>query len=175
MSRMGYTKKERPFVKLECLRLLVGLKLNKAKQYLVSGFVDSSLNLSEKEEQTFKQEFDKLEPQAKEEAMEITSSWMREGIKQGIKQGKEKGIEEGRQRGIKEGRQHGIQEGRQQEALKLTLRLLRKRVGALPTDIRKRVETLSLSQLEKLSEALFTLSNINDLTSWLDRTLPESN
>jgi len=133
----------------------VGLKLNKAKQYLISGFVDSSLNLTQEEEQTFRQELEKLQPEEREKTMEITTSWMREGVKIG--------------------KQQGLEEGRYQEALKLTLRMLRKRLRAIPTETRKRIETLSLGQLEKLSDALFTFSEIADLNRWLDKNLSKSN
>ncbi len=133
----------------------MGLKLNKAKQYLISGFVDSSLNLTQEEEQTFRQELEKLQPEEREKTMEITTSWMREGVKIG--------------------KQQGLEEGRYQEALKLTLRMLRKRLRAIPTETRKRIETLSLGQLEKLSDALFTFSEIADLNRWLDKNLSKSN
>jgi hypothetical protein len=41
MARMQMKKTDRPKVKAECLRLLTTLKLNPAKQKLISGFVDT--------------------------------------------------------------------------------------------------------------------------------------
>jgi hypothetical protein len=40
-------------------------------------------------------------------------------------------------------------------------------VGELPPDVRQRVETLSLEQLENLGEALLDFSSMADLQSWL--------
>jgi predicted transposase/invertase (TIGR01784 family) len=45
-------------------------------------------------------------------------------------------------------KQEGLEEGRSMEAQSLILRLLTRRVGELPQDVRTRVETLSLEQLE---------------------------
>jgi predicted transposase YdaD len=58
-------------------------------------------------------------------------------------------------------------EGRLMEAQSLILRLLTRRVGELPQDVRTRVETLSLEQLENLGEALLDFSSMADLQVWL--------
>ncbi|WP_052314760.1 Rpn family recombination-promoting nuclease/putative transposase [Nostoc sp. PCC 7107] len=54
MSKMNISPAECPQVKAECLRLLTTLKLDPARMQLISGFVDTYLNLNEAEEQTFK-------------------------------------------------------------------------------------------------------------------------
>ena len=46
MARMKIARRERPLVKLECLRLLATLRLNPAKMQLISGFVDTYCRLS---------------------------------------------------------------------------------------------------------------------------------
>ena len=61
-----------------------------------------------------------------------------------------------------EGREEGVQRERS-----FILRLLTRRVGELPPDVRQRVETLSLEQLENLGEALLDFSSMADLQSWL--------
>ena len=48
------------------------------------------------------------------------------------------------------------------------IRQLQKRVGSLPEEIRKKIQTLSLNQLESLGEALLDFTAIEDLFNWLD-------
>jgi predicted transposase YdaD len=60
----------------------------------------------------------------------------------------------------------GEQRGRQAEGQMLILRLLTRRVGELPPEIRSRVEALPLEQLENLGEALLDFKAIADLESW---------
>ncbi len=71
--------------------------------------------------------------------------------------------EEGRQ----EGRQEGQQEGRQEEAANLVVRLLGKRFGEVPGDLRSQISNLPLTVLEDLSEALLDFTSLADLQSWL--------
>jgi predicted transposase YdaD len=70
----------------------------------------------------------------------------------------------GYERGIAEGKQEGKQEGEQN----LVVRLLQKRVGNLPEEVRKKIQTLSLNQLESLGEALLDFTAIEDLFNWLE-------
>ena len=51
---------------------------------LISGFIDTYLNLSELEEQAFQAELGRIKPEERKEVMEIVTSWMRTGIQQGI-------------------------------------------------------------------------------------------
>ena len=80
MAKMNIADSDRPKVKLECLRLLATLRLNPAKMQLISGFIDSYLQLNAQEKQLFQAEVDKIEPTQKEATMEIVTSWMREGM-----------------------------------------------------------------------------------------------
>ncbi|MDJ0734380.1 MAG: Rpn family recombination-promoting nuclease/putative transposase [Nostocaceae cyanobacterium] len=50
----------------------------------------------------------------------------------------------------------------------LILRQLPRRVGELPQEVRQRVETLSLEQLENLGEALLDFQGMDDLQVWLE-------
>jgi hypothetical protein len=83
MAKMQIAPEDRPKVKAECLRLLVTLRLDPAKMQLISGFIDTYLNLNESEEQTFRDEIGTIELEEKEEVMQIVTSWMRTGIQQG--------------------------------------------------------------------------------------------
>jgi predicted transposase YdaD len=50
----------------------------------------------------------------------------------------------------------------------LIFRQLTRRVGKLPEDVRSRVESLPLEQLENLGEALLDFTSLADLQSWLE-------
>jgi predicted transposase YdaD len=65
-------------------------------------------------------------------------------------------------------KQEGREEGREAEARSLVFRLLTRRVGELSQEVRSRIETLSLEQLENLGEALLDFNSITDLQTWLD-------
>ncbi|MBW4554831.1 MAG: Rpn family recombination-promoting nuclease/putative transposase [Trichormus sp. ATA11-4-KO1] len=67
-----------------------------------------------------------------------------------------------------EGIQEGEQRGREAEACQLVMRLLSRRLGKLPQEVRQCVESLSLEQLENLGEALLDFTNITDLQAWLE-------
>ena len=77
MSKMNISPEERPQVKAECLRLLTTLRLDPARMQLISGFVDTYLNLNEAEEQTFQAAISTMGLDQREEYMEITTSWER--------------------------------------------------------------------------------------------------
>ncbi|MCG9889943.1 MAG: DUF4351 domain-containing protein [Thermosynechococcaceae cyanobacterium MS004] len=59
------------------------------------------------------------------------------------------------------------QEGRIEEARSLVLRLLTRRVGALPSTVEAQVQALELPQLEALGEALLDFAGLDGLTNWL--------
>ncbi len=77
----------------------------------------------------------------------LTQEWLQEGKEQGILL--------------------GIQQGRQEEALRMTLRQLERKIGALDTKTQKRVQALATEQLEELGLALFDFKTKADLITWL--------
>ena len=83
MAKMKINEKDRPQVKAECLRLMVTLKLDPAKMYLISGFVDTYLNLSQQEELIFQSQLSTMELEEQEQIMQITTSWEQKGIAKG--------------------------------------------------------------------------------------------
>jgi len=151
MTRMRIEPADRPRVKLECLRMLAGLKLDPARTQLVSGFLDNYLRLNPAEEQQMRAGLTQIEPEAtREQAMEIITSWMEEGIAKG--------------------RQEGIAEGRTEEAANLVLRLLPRRVGSLDNATQQRIRALSIHKLEQLAEDLLDFQAGTDLDRWLEQT-----
>jgi Domain of unknown function (DUF4351) len=61
------------------------------------------------------------------------------------------------------GERIGYKRGQQE----LVLRLLQKRVGELPDEVKKEVQAISLAQLESLGEALLDFTDVDDLLHWL--------
>ena len=61
----------------------------------------------------------------------------------------------------------GISIGQQEHARSLVIRLLTRRIGLLPTELRSQVEQLSVIQLDALSEALLDFDQLTNLTDWL--------
>jgi hypothetical protein len=103
MARMNIAPSERVRVKLECLRLLVTLRLNKARMRLISGFVDKYLSLNKAEQVRFDAQVKTLAIEGREGVMEIVTSWMEEGLRRGRQEGRREGKREGKREGIEEG------------------------------------------------------------------------
>ncbi|MBW4698487.1 MAG: DUF4351 domain-containing protein [Aphanocapsa lilacina HA4352-LM1] len=163
MAKMRIAPDERPRVKLECLRLLATLQLDPARMKMISGFVDTYLKLSAEEVRLFAVELATIGPGDREGVVDIVTSWMEEGMLLG----REEGIVRGREEGIVRGREEGLIQGRQEEALILVQRLLNRRLGELDTETLERVRTLSVAELEALSEALLDFRELADLLTWL--------
>ncbi len=141
MAKMKIEPSERAKVKVECLRAIATLKLDKARVSMLSGFVDSYLYLNPMEVIEFEQEVAKIKVgNEKEQVMQIVTSWMEQGIEQ----------------------------GEQKATLKSVLRVLNRRVGSLGTDVHERLEDLSVSQLEDLLDAALDFDQMSNLIGWLD-------
>ncbi len=142
MVTMRREPKERAPVMLACLRMLAKLPLDPVRRELISGFIDSYLQLTIEEELQFAAELKELHPQEKESVMEIVTSWM------------EKGLEQGRQEGLDHER-------------KVLLRQLRKRLGSLDPAVEAQIQSLAADRLEQLGEALLDFNALADLDAWL--------
>jgi hypothetical protein len=140
MAKMKIDPADRPKVKVECLRMIANLKLDKARTFQLSGFIDNYLRLNPVEKQQFQVEVDKIKlPKEREEVMEITTSW------------KEEGRVEGRESGERA----------------LTIRLLTKKVGNLSPELLAKVNGLNIDRLEVLAEDLLDFKHVGDLERWL--------
>jgi hypothetical protein len=147
MAKMNIANKERAKVKAECLRLLITLRLNPAKMQLISGFIDTYLNLNPVEEIQFQEEISTFSQPVQEGVMQITTSWMRQGIEQGIERGIEQGIEREKT---------------------FILRQLKRKLGKINPSLETKIMQLSIDDVEVLGEALFDFSTVEDLINWLN-------
>lgn len=148
MSRMGFTKEERVQVKKECLRMIVRLRLDPARTKLLSGFVDTYLQLRAEERKKLNAEMQKLPPKEREQVMELTTSWKEEGIQIGLQQ--------------------GLQQGLQRET-DLVLRQLKRQLGKVSKQTEKDIRKLSIEKIEELGEALLDFQKASDLQTWLSK------
>jgi hypothetical protein len=154
MAKMRMASDERPRVKLECMRELAVSGLNKAKQQVVLGFLDTYLGMSERDEQTYQMNLGELAPVEKEKVMELRKSWRERDREEWLQQGLEQGLEQGKQ-----------QEG--QRLLSVITRQIERRLGLVDPGTRERIGQLNSDQLEQLGEVLLDFDGIEDLTRWL--------
>jgi hypothetical protein len=148
MSKMGIGKEERVRVKLECLRMLLTLKINKVKQHFLGVFIDTYLRLNAVEALQFKEEAGKLpEVQEGEKIMKLMTSWEEKGMARGLEQGMERGLVKGQ--------------------LAVVSRLLERRFGVLGPRTKARLKQLSSPQLDGLADALLDFRSKADLEAWL--------
>ena len=147
MAKMNMAPRDRPRVKLECLRLLASLRLDPARAKLIGGFIDSYLRLSAQEMKEFERELAQFAPEEREATMELTHIWEPEAMAMGRVQGITQGITQGKEA--------------------LVVRLLRRRIGAVSAEVKARLERLSAEQLDDLGEALLDFTAPADLDRWL--------
>ncbi|MFN6519493.1 MAG: DUF4351 domain-containing protein [Nostoc sp. CreGUA01] len=145
------TKKlgQRKALKFSLIRRLYQLGLPETDIRNLYRFIDWVMILPKALEAEFWQEFKQFE-------QEQTMSYITTGERIGYERGKE------------EGKQEGKEEGKQEQGQTLVLRLLQRRVGGLPEEVRGRIQALSLEQLEALGEALLDFTAIEDLLNWLE-------
>ncbi|HLP87939.1 MAG TPA: DUF4351 domain-containing protein, partial [Nostocaceae cyanobacterium] len=77
--------------------------------------------------------------------------------------------EEGKREGREEGRVEGKREGEIGGERKIVLRILTKRFGEVPEELKSQIEKLSLEQLETLGEDLLDFVSLDDLAAWLKK------
>ncbi|MBD2493390.1 DUF4351 domain-containing protein [Nostoc sp. FACHB-280] len=68
---------------------------------------------------------------------------------------------------LQKGLQQGEARGKRQEALGLILRQLKRRFGVIEPQTEQQIQTLSITQLEDLAEALLDFTSQNDLVNYL--------
>lgn len=82
MAKMRIAAEDRVRVKLECLRLLVTLRLDRARMTMIASFVDSYLRLTAQEQVALRAEVNAM-PETEQTPIRWLTSWHHEGIQQG--------------------------------------------------------------------------------------------
>ncbi|MBS1826004.1 MAG: Rpn family recombination-promoting nuclease/putative transposase [Acidobacteria bacterium] len=150
MAKMKIAVRDRPLVKLECLRLLLTLRLDPARMRLIGTFVDSYLRLNESEERLFARKLEQVrwKPKEKEAIVEYVTSWEERGIEKGI----EKGLVEGRA------------EGRIEALREILVDVLTTRFGTLDAGVTSQIEHMcSAEGLKDLTHRALTASTLLEL------------
>jgi hypothetical protein len=119
-------------------------------------FIDFVIALPPAAEQKLRQEIYEYEEGQK---MPYISSWERMSREEGL----QKGLQEGLQRGLQQGLQQGQIEGKRE----VVTMLLRQRLGNLSQAAERRIQKLTLAQLNKLALALMKFETHADLNRWL--------
>ncbi len=81
----------------------------------------------------------------------------------------QKGITQGEQKGLQQGLQQGEQRGLQQGEANVLIRLISRRFATIAPTVEEKIRSLSISQLEELTEAQFNFTTSEDLIAWLDQ------
>ena len=152
MAKMKIAELDRPKVKAECLRLMVTIKLDRARMRLISSFVDPYLSLNESEDVKFNRSLSKakLLPEQREEVVEIVTSWERKGIEIGLHKGRLEGRQEGHRETI--------------EALQaVLLDVLTTRFGQPDQSTTDHIRTInSVEELKSLTHQALTANSLRD-------------
>lgn len=155
MVKMQIPEDERVKVRLECLRLIVTLKLDPARSQLISGFVRTYLQMTRLELVELQREVGLLPQEELNTMLTLTNEW--------IELGEERGIEQGIAKGIVEGIERGRTEGRATEARSLILRLGTKRFGAASAESEAVLEAADIVRLEAIVERLLEVESWQEL------------
>jgi hypothetical protein len=145
---MNIAPEDRPRVKLECVRLFTTLKLSPAKSRLIRQFIDSYLQLSEREIKQYNRQLQTIQPPEREAIMEVMNEWEAIGEKRGEKRGEER--------------------GRRLERLDLLLDDLQGRFDRIPKRVRVRLEALSFDRLKEVRQALPAFGDLSEVERWID-------
>ena len=126
-------------MKLECLRLLATLKLDRSRQALIRDFMDAYLRLSAAELRVYDTEVSAIEPAEREAVMQIVNEW----------------------------EARGEARGEERATFNLVLTLVSHRFGEPTAELKDRVKALSPANLQLLAKALFDLQSMSDVEVWI--------
>jgi Putative transposase, YhgA-like len=172
MAQMNIAPKDRARVKLQCLRLLVTLKLDKARMRLISGFIDTYLKLSREEKKEFDAEVNTMAFETRQGVTEIVTSWMEEGLEKGMQKGIQKGLQKGLQEGRLEGRREGIKEGHLEGVRDGIQEILAERFKRVPTKVKRTLK--SIDDLKRLNLLLRQAATVSSLKEFERRLAPSA-
>jgi hypothetical protein len=139
MTKMRIAPEDRPRVKLEFLRMVATLRLNKARSELLRNFMTRYLKLTAQEQTMYNSEYERLDPAEKEAIVEAIDEWDAAGIAKGVR------------RGI---------------AIS-AVRLLSNKFGLLPEVLINRIHDLPEPVLDNLLDAILNLKDLQEVENWL--------
>ena len=155
MARMKIRKADRPRVKLQCLRLLVTLRLDRRRSGLIAHFVHSYLRLNQDEVRIYRQGLELISMGERQEIMQYTNDWIEQGVERGLEQGLERGLKQGIERGLEIGRAEGLRQG-----LSMFLKL---QYVERAQELLQRLPSLDAAALESLQRQLESRVELDEL------------
>src|SRR5258708_26673561 len=88
MSHMRIAPKDRPLVKVSCMRMIANMKRTAREKHVIGSFVEAYLALTAEEMSDFRRLVAKIPDRKEKRAMlQLTTSWEREGIRKGLAEG----------------------------------------------------------------------------------------
>lgn len=84
MTKMKIAPKDRPRLMLECLRMIVTLKLDLARSALIRDFMTAYLRLTSEQERVYNEQVNALEPEEKRRIVETVDMWTLAGMRRSI-------------------------------------------------------------------------------------------
>lgn len=85
----------------------------------------------------------------------------------GLAIGEQRGLAIGEQRGLVIGEKRGLERGILKAKQEMCLRFATHKFGNLPSEISAAIHAISLQQLDALIDALFAMTQVQELTNWL--------
>ena len=77
-------------------------------------------------------------------------------------------MEESTNQAREQGLEQVLERGSHQEAFLLVMRLLKRKLGEIPSEIETELANLSTANLENLAEELLDFNNLQELQNWLN-------
>jgi flagellar biosynthesis/type III secretory pathway protein FliH len=105
--------------------------------------------------------------------MEIVTSWMKEGLRQGRQEGRLQGIQEGRREGLQEGKRQATQAAEIKAARDAVVEILEARFKKIPAGLKKTVRAIDdRRQLKRLLRHAATVVTLNDFERSVSASWP---
>ncbi|WP_213951645.1 DUF4351 domain-containing protein, partial [Tepidanaerobacter syntrophicus] len=80
-------------------------------------------------------------------------------LKEGLKEGLEKGLEEGLEK--------GLQKGKREERITTAIKLLTKKFGPLPEELKSKISKLDSVTLEIIIDGIFDYESLDDVKKYI--------
>lgn len=84
-----------------------------------------------------------------------------------VKESMQKGLEEGKKQGLEEGKKQGLEEGKKQVLAKSCMKLLTKKFGPLPKEIKLKIENSDTTILEIIIDEILDFKTLEDTFKYL--------
>ena len=154
----------------QAIRGLLALERDSGKRAKYMEFIDIYAGLTENEfrhyQQRYPEETSIMAGAFQRARDEARQEGMQEGVQQGVRQMEgafQRARDEARQEGMQEGVQQGVRQGRVEGERAVLERQLRRRFGAVPSDLAERLRQASTNDLEIWAENLLDASTLDDV------------